>query len=200
MQSGGTPFPPPARERPALACAMQEVTVERLGEQLFQAVSTSGTLSDEHLSSLHFLYDSHFVKALQIVDQGGVWCFVGASSGRRVYQVHGQSAESYVVFPNHYCSCQVRGRRQGGGACRSGDGRWSAAVRFDSTTACRRLSPLSASRFPTPSLTQAFFFDVVSKSEAVACKHQLAARLAKALGKAREQTVSDLALAHLLQE
>lgn len=47
---------------------------------------------------------------------------------------------------------------------------------------------------------QAFFFDVVSKDEAVACKHQLAARLAAALGKAREQTVSDLHLAHLLQE
>ena len=41
---------------------------------------------------------------------------------------------------------------------------------------------------------------MVSKGEAVACKHQLAARLAAALGKAREQTVSDLHLAHLLQE
>ena len=55
---------------------------------------------------------------------------------------------------------------------------------------------------PTPLLFgwQAFFFDVVSKEDAVTCKHQLAARLADALGKARVQTVSDAALALLLQE
>lgn len=41
---------------------------------------------------------------------------------------------------------------------------------------------------------------MVSKTEAVACKHQLAARLADALGKTRVQTVSDVTLAHLLQE
>lgn len=56
---------------------------------------------------------------------------------------------------------------------------------------------------PRPSLLlscQAFFFDVVSKTEAVACKHQLAVRLADALKKTRVQTVSDTQLAHLLQE
>lgn len=53
---------------------------------------------------------------------------------------------------------------------------------------------------PPGPAAQAFFFDVVSKAEAVACKHQLAARLADALGRARQQTVSDLALAQLLQE
>lgn len=47
---------------------------------------------------------------------------------------------------------------------------------------------------------QAFFFDVVSKAEAAACKHQLAVRLADALGKTRVQTVSDVALGHLLTE
>jgi predicted nucleic acid-binding Zn finger protein len=112
----------------------------------------SGTPTDEQLSSLHFIYGTNLAKALQIVDQGGVACYVGAGSGRRVYLVHGHAAEHYLVHPDHYCSCQ------------------------------------------------AFFFDVVSKDEAVACKHQLAARLAAALGKAREQTVSDLHLAHLLQE
>ncbi|KAL4438696.1 hypothetical protein ABPG77_006300 [Micractinium sp. CCAP 211/92] len=131
---------------------MQAGNVEALGEDILQAIAQAGAATDEQLSSLHFLFDSHLVKALQIVDQGGVWAFVGASSGRRVYQVHGQSADSYIVFPAHYCSCQ------------------------------------------------AFFFDVVSKTEAVACKHQLAARLADALGRTRVQTVSDVALAHLLQE
>ena len=87
---------------------MQAGTVERVGEEIFAAIAASGTAGDDQLSSLHFLFDSHFAKALQIVDQGGVFCFVGASSGRRVYQVRGHSSEDYVVFPGHYCSCQVR--------------------------------------------------------------------------------------------
>ncbi len=87
---------------------MQAGNVEALGEDILQAIAQAGAATDEQLSSLHFLFDSHLVKALQIVDQGGVWAFVGASSGRRVYQVHGQSADSYIVFPAHYCSCQVR--------------------------------------------------------------------------------------------
>jgi hypothetical protein len=95
---------------------MQAGTVERVGEEIFAAIAASGTAGDDQLSSLHFLFDSHFAKALQIVDQGGVFCFVGASSGRRVYQVRGHSSEDYVVFPGHYCSCQVRacGSRAGG--------------------------------------------------------------------------------------
>ncbi|PSC73313.1 zinc finger SWIM domain-containing 7 [Micractinium conductrix] len=119
---------------------MQRGSVELLGSELLASVAAAGSATDEQLSALHFLFDTHVAKALQIVDQGGVWCFVGAGSGRRVFKVQGQSAEAYVVFPGHYCSCQ------------------------------------------------AFFFDVVSKEDAVTCKHQLAARLADALGKARVQT------------
>ncbi|KAI3431607.1 hypothetical protein D9Q98_004657 [Chlorella vulgaris] len=112
--------------------AASAVGLESVASEILAAVAAAGSATDEQLSNLHFLYDSHFAKALQIVDQGGVWCFVGASSGRRVYQ--------------------------------------------------------------------AFFFDVVSKAEAAACKHQLAARLADALNKTRVQTVSDIALGHLLAE
>lgn len=53
---------------------------------------------------------------------------------------------------------------------------------------------------PCPCPPQAFFFDVISKAEAAACKHQLAVRLADALGKARVQTVGDIALGALLAE
>lgn len=91
--------------------AMQAGTVEALGLQLLSAVRTSGTPTDEQLSSLHFIYGTNLAKALQIVDQGGVACYVGAGSGRRVYLVHGHAAEHYLVHPDHYCSCQVR--RQG---------------------------------------------------------------------------------------
>lgn len=41
---------------------------------------------------------------------------------------------------------------------------------------------------------------MVSKAEGTACKHQLAVRLADALGRVREQTVSDVALSHLLAD
>lgn len=88
--------------------AMQAGTVEAVGAQLLSAVRTSGTPTDEQLSSLHFIYGTNLVKALQIVDQGGVACYVGAGSGRRVYLVHGHAAEHYLVHPDHYCSCQVR--------------------------------------------------------------------------------------------
>ena len=39
------------------------------------------------LRSLAFLFDKHLSKALQIIDQGGVFCFTGERSGRRVYEV-----------------------------------------------------------------------------------------------------------------
>jgi hypothetical protein len=162
--------------------AASAVGLESVASEILAAVAAAGSATDEQLSNLHFLYDSHFAKALQIVDQGGVWCFVGASSGRRVYQVQGHSNEHYVVHPAHYCSCQVRA---------GADHRLPArppARRSQPTPVCPR-SPL-----------QAFFFDVVSKAEAAACKHQLAARLADALNKTRVQTVSDIALGHLLAE
>ena len=60
------------------------------------------------LRSLHFLLEKHFAKAVQIVDQGGVFCFVGEQSGRKAYQVQGQSSsDRYTVYPWHYCSCQA---------------------------------------------------------------------------------------------
>ena len=127
-------------------------SLTRLGEEVLASIAAAGAASDEHLSALHFLFDKHLTKALQIVDQGGVFCFVGEPSGRRAWQVQGQASEAYAVHPGHYCSCQ------------------------------------------------AFFFDVISKAEASCCKHQLAARLAQALGRVRVTPVTDLVLAELLQQ
>ncbi|GAB4814867.1 hypothetical protein N2152v2_001913 [Parachlorella kessleri] len=106
-----------------------------------------------YVYSLNILFERHLSNALQLIDQGGVFCFVGERSGRRVYQVQGQrSNERYTVFPAHFCSCQ------------------------------------------------SFHYDVVSKAEAVYCKHQLATRLAVCLGKARTTHVADTVLADVLQE
>jgi predicted nucleic acid-binding Zn finger protein len=52
------------------------------------------------------LFGGHFDKATQIVDQGGVFAFIGRESQRKVYQVQGnKKKEKYTVFPRHYCSC-----------------------------------------------------------------------------------------------
>lgn len=37
--------------------------------------------------SLHHLYGKNWAKALQIVDEGGVTCYVGQGSRRKVFQV-----------------------------------------------------------------------------------------------------------------
>ncbi|KAL0056031.1 hypothetical protein WJX82_006946 [Trebouxia sp. C0006] len=96
------------------------------------AGSVSGSaITDSQLSSCNFLLDKNWGRGLQIVDQGGVRCFEAESSKRRVFQVQGKSAsDHYLVFPEHYCSCQ------------------------------------------------AFFFEVVGRSEAPFCKHQIAAKIA----------------------
>lgn len=64
------------------------------------------TLLFPFLFSLKLLFDKHALKATSIVDSGGVSCFVGQKTGRKVYQVKGhKSGDTYTVFPDHYCSC-----------------------------------------------------------------------------------------------
>lgn len=50
--------------------------------------------------SLHVLFDKNLSKALQIVDKGGVFCFQGASSGRKVYHV--READEYILWMCKY--------------------------------------------------------------------------------------------------
>ncbi|GFR52481.1 hypothetical protein Agub_g15051 [Astrephomene gubernaculifera] len=99
------------------------------------------------------LYGKNFAKALEVVDGGGIVCYVGEETGRKVYKVPGKRpADQYIVFPAHYCSCQ------------------------------------------------SFLYDVVGRSEAVCCKHQLAARLATVLNRATVIQTSDVTVAHMLLE
>ncbi|GIL55133.1 hypothetical protein Vafri_10745 [Volvox africanus] len=99
------------------------------------------------------LYGKNFTKALEVVDNGGIMCFVGERTGRTLYKVPGRRpADQYLVFPAHFCSCQ------------------------------------------------SFQFDVVGRSEAVCCKHQLAARLATVLNRLAVVKTCDIALARMLLE
>ncbi|KXZ41933.1 hypothetical protein GPECTOR_240g575 [Gonium pectorale] len=53
------------------------------------------------------LFGKNFAKALEVVDGGGILCYEGEASGRRVYKVPGRRpSDQYIVFPTHYCSCQ----------------------------------------------------------------------------------------------
>ncbi|GLI67401.1 hypothetical protein VaNZ11_011590 [Volvox africanus] len=64
-------------------------------------------IPDETLASLHMLYGKNFTKALEVVDNGGIMCFVGERTGRTLYKVPGRRpADQYLVFPAHFCSCQ----------------------------------------------------------------------------------------------
>ena len=130
---------------------MQAGTLDALGDSVLAEASNTGTLSETALSSLHFLYDTHLAKALQIVDQGGVTCFVGAGSGRKLYRVHGHAAESYLVFPRSYCSCQVRRRGAAGGASRRWWRRRRQAVPPPAASATCRVFPTRSHHAHRPS-------------------------------------------------
>ncbi|KAF6252332.1 hypothetical protein COO60DRAFT_1704350 [Scenedesmus sp. NREL 46B-D3] len=98
---------------------------------------------------LSLLLGRNWQKALQVVDQNEVECYIGENSRRHIFQVRGKSGV-YITFAKTYCSCQ------------------------------------------------AHYYEVVCKSEAPYCKHQLAARLAFALKRCPVTVVPDSAIAQFL--
>jgi hypothetical protein len=106
-------------------------------------------VSPPDLVALHTLFDRNLARGLALAEGGGVTRFVGSTSGRTVYQV-----------------------RAGGGG--GGHGRGSSA-RSDHGGH----HPAAHTTFPSHYCDcDAFYFDVVHRGDAAACKHQLAARLA----------------------
>ncbi|KAL3140207.1 hypothetical protein ABBQ38_004482 [Trebouxia sp. C0009 RCD-2024] len=134
---------------PSIASIYQHV----VAAQPVAASLPGPALTDSQLSSCNFLLDKNWGRALQIVDQGGVRCFEAQNSKRRVYQVQGKTpADQYLVFPDHFCSCQ------------------------------------------------AFFYEVVGRSEAPYCKHQIAARVADTCRRCPSTIVPDHVLTQILLE
>ncbi|PNH08548.1 Zinc finger SWIM domain-containing protein 7 [Tetrabaena socialis] len=110
-------------------------------------------IPDETLAGLYLIFGKNFAKAVEVVDGGGIVCYIGEQTGRRLFKVPGSHApDFYIVFPAHYCSCQ------------------------------------------------SFTFDVVSRSDAAFCKHQLAARLATVMKRSTEVTIPDITIALMLLE
>ncbi|XP_038983420.1 zinc finger SWIM domain-containing protein 7-like [Phoenix dactylifera] len=118
----------------------------------WEQIKSSRSVSDDHLSILHFLFGKNLERATRIVDQGGVRRVSGAPSGRSLFLVVGESKrkEEYICFPEHHCTCY------------------------------------------------SFFYDIVNRGEQLCCKHQIAARLAEAVGALTEVEVSDEQLALML--
>ena len=64
-------------------------SIDRTGQACFLELESMGELSDELLASFHHLYGKNWVKALEILDEGGIVCYVGEHSQRKVFQVGG---------------------------------------------------------------------------------------------------------------
>ncbi|XP_024360276.1 uncharacterized protein [Physcomitrium patens] len=86
-------------------------TVEAAVKAIMAAIESegSGAVTDEQLSALYFIFNKNLERALRILDQGGVQHVVSHPSQRSVFQVIAESksgSNSYLCFPDHFCSCQ----------------------------------------------------------------------------------------------
>ncbi|XP_072991884.1 uncharacterized protein [Typha latifolia] len=125
-----------------------------VANSVWEQIKSTRSVSDDHLSILHFLFGKNLERAARIVDQGGVRRVSAAPSGRSLFLVVGESRrkEEYICFPEHLCTCY------------------------------------------------SFFYDIVNRGEQLCCKHQIAARLAEAVGAHREVEVMDEQLALMLSK
>lgn len=82
-------------------------TSSLVAEAVWKDIESSGSVTDDQLSTLHFLFGKNLEKATRIVDQRGVKRISGEPSGRSIFQVLGESRrkEEYLCFPEHYCAC-----------------------------------------------------------------------------------------------
>ncbi|KAL5561343.1 hypothetical protein UlMin_031090 [Ulmus minor] len=78
-----------------------------VAETVWKEIESTGSVTDEDLSILHFLFGKNFERATRIVDQRGVKRVSGQPSGRSIFQVVGESLrkEEYFCFPENFCAC-----------------------------------------------------------------------------------------------
>ena len=114
-------------------------------------------------------------------------------------QVHGKlAADSYVVFPEHYCSCKafqfdVVGKNDA--AFVSGFS-WCLSYLCSSFLLDWRMSADAAVCRSCGSCTPCGKLDPANFH--LQCKHQLAARIGQALGKCTSEEVPDITLSNML--
>lgn len=71
---------------------------------VFAEIHKAGSVSDEHLKSLHFFYGPTFEKALDVYDAEFVSKLVGTDTKRALFHVQGSARLPYTVTDN-WCSC-----------------------------------------------------------------------------------------------
>ncbi|BFG41988.1 hypothetical protein CerSpe_282620 [Prunus speciosa] len=78
-----------------------------VAEAVWKAIESTGSVTDDQLSILHFVFGKNLERATRIVDQRGVKRVLGEPSGRSIFQVVGESRrkEEYFCFAEHYCAC-----------------------------------------------------------------------------------------------
>ncbi|XP_051144285.1 uncharacterized protein LOC127260558 [Andrographis paniculata] len=78
-----------------------------VAESVWQEIESTHSVTDDHLSILHFVFGKNFERATRIVDERGVKRISGEPSGHFVFQVVGESKrkEQYLCFAEHYCAC-----------------------------------------------------------------------------------------------
>lgn len=78
-----------------------------VAESVWKTIESTHAVSEEQLSTLHFLFGKNLERATKIVDQRGVKKITGEPSGRSIFQVVGESRkkEEYFCFAENYCAC-----------------------------------------------------------------------------------------------
>ncbi|KAG9129807.1 hypothetical protein Leryth_016028 [Lithospermum erythrorhizon] len=82
-------------------------TTMLVAETIWKDIESTHSVTDDHLSKLHFLFGKNLERATRIIDQKGVQKISGQPSGRSIFLVVGESKrkEEYLCFPEHYCAC-----------------------------------------------------------------------------------------------
>ncbi|QDZ21302.1 SWIM-type domain-containing protein [Chloropicon primus] len=154
--------------------ASLDLPMREIVESVLKEVERDKDLSYESVESLGFLFDKGLDKAVDIVQNSCVKRVVGETSGREIFQVKARLSTS---------------RRQ--------SKTWQPRQHKPSSDSATKVDEYLVLPFHYCSC-HAFQFEVINRGEAFMCKHILAARLARALGKMVTIVVNDDLLAQVL--
>ncbi|XP_042434253.1 zinc finger SWIM domain-containing protein 7-like isoform X1 [Zingiber officinale] len=157
-----------------------------VAEAVWEQIKSSRSASDDHLSILHFLFGKNLERATRIVDQGGVRKLSATPSRRSLFLVHSRALSFPPATEMLLLLLLLLLTTLGDGA-------------FQVVGESRKKEEYIC--FPEHHCTcYSFFYDVVNRGEQLCCKHQIAARLAEAVGQLEEMEVSDEQLAVMLSK
>ncbi|XP_041456874.1 zinc finger SWIM domain-containing protein 7-like [Lytechinus pictus] len=88
------------------ASNLSELVNQELLQHAKSIYEEQGSLTDDILSALHFMFGPPLLQALDLVDHQSVTLIKSEPAGRIVYQVVGSSGSPYLCLPSAgYCPC-----------------------------------------------------------------------------------------------